>query len=643
MVNIPFPLLFSPISINSLTLKNRIVMPPMCTAYATIGGAVTDRIVSYYTERAKGGVGLIDVEYTYVAWEGKIHEHMLGIYDDRLIPGLKRLTDAVHAAGAKVAIQLSHGGKRARSDVIGSLPCAPSPIPSPAGEMPRELTLAEIEEIIDAFISAAGRAKKAGFNAIMLHMAHGYLIHQFLSPYTNRRSDGYGGDLDGRARLALEILRGVRQEVGKDFPITCRFCGDEYLKGGIDQKMAIEIAKLLEANGMDAIEVSFGSPDSTQPSGPRPPNVPMGFLADVSHAIKKVVSIPVGVVGRIHHPRVAEAILQERKADLIAVGRGLIADPYWPQKALDGRTGEICPCISCNEGCADRMYNQLDVSCTVNPSVGRESSTCIEIAKRRKNVLILGGGPAGLEAARIAALRGHKVHLCEKKKELGGQLRISSAPPGKEVLEELRQFLIREITRLGVEISYKSIDRNGIKKLSPHEIVVAVGGTPKPLDVRGIRNGGVSSAWEVLLGKKPVGKRVAIIGGGGVGLETGVFLLEEGREITILEMLNQPGQDMGPRTRRIVLTKLVQHGVEIITQSRVVAIEKNCIVFNRGGLMERTEGFDSIIIAVGTISQHSGIRGLEKMGFPIRFIGDCLNPRKLIDAIHEGFFAGIEI
>lgn len=643
MSKTPFPFLFSPISINSLILKNRIVMPPMCTNYATIGGGVTDRIIAYYAERARGGVGLINVEFTYVAPAGKTFEHMLGIYDDRLIAGLTRLTDAVHSADGKVAIQISHAGRRAHADMIGSLPVAPSPIPSLSGETPRELTIAEIEEIIDSYIAAARRAKKAGFDAVMIHMAHGYLIQQFLSSLSNRRSDRYGGDFEGRTRFAIEILRGVRQEVGKDYPITCRFCGDEYVKGGIDQKGAIQFAKLLEANGMDAIEVSAGTPDSAHTAVAKPPSFPMGYLSDLSYGIKKEVSIPVGVAGRNHHPRVGETILEEGKADLVAVGRGLIADPEWPNKAFEGGTDDIRPCISCNDGCIDRMFNQLDISCTVNPVVGKETFFPIKTAKQKKKVLILGGGPAGIEAARIAAMRGHKVHLFEKEKELGGQLRIASAPPGKEIIEEFRQFLVREIKRLGVKMTHKKIDRNTIKKLSPDEIVVAVGGIPKPLDVPGIESKKVSSAWDVLLQEKAVGKKAVIIGGGRVGLETADFLLAEGREITILEMLKQPGQDMSSNAKKVVVEKLIQNGVDILTESKVVAIKEDCVVFDRAGVVSQLRGLDSIILAVGTNPQEAGIRELEKTGASIRWVGDCLAPRKLLNAIHEGFMAGIEI
>ena len=254
-----FPMLFSPILLMALILKNRIVMPPMVTDFATIGGAVTDRLIGYYGARARGGVGLIMWSLPTFIRLGKGYDHMLGIYDDRLVPGLRRLTDSVHQQGAKIIIQISHAGRRTHSEVIGCLPVAPSSIPRLNGETPRELRLTEIEEIIHAYIAAARRAKEARFDGVMIHMAHGYLIHQFLSPLSNRRIDRYGGDLEGRSRFALEILRGVREEVGRDYPITCRFCGDEYVKGGIDLKEAIQFAKLLEANGMDAIEVSAGT------------------------------------------------------------------------------------------------------------------------------------------------------------------------------------------------------------------------------------------------------------------------------------------------------------------------------------------------------------------------------------------------
>ena len=637
-----YPRLFSPLTLHTMTLKNRVVMPPMCTDYATIGGAVTDRLIEYYTTRARGGVGLIDVEFAYVHPAGKVFEHMLGIYDDKLIPGLRRLTDSVHQGGAKIIIQIAHGGRRGHSDITGLTPVAPSPIPRLNGETPKELSLAEIEDLIQAFILAAGRAKKAGFDGVMIHMAHAYLLQQFLSPFSNARTDRYGGDLEGRARFPLEIVKGVRRELGDDYPVTCRLCGDEFLKGGFDLAQSIQVAKMLEANGVNAIEVSAGAHETGQVIT-APPYYPMGFLSPLSEGIKKAVGIPVGIVGRIHTPDTAEQLLEQGKADLIAVGRGLIADPEWPKKAQEGRPETIRPCISCNQGCSDRMYFQKDISCTVNPAVGREGTFPMEPARRRKKVLILGGGPGGLEAALVAAKRGHTVQLYEKKEELGGQLNIASVPPAKEKIREFKEFLIREIKGLPIKVVHGKLDAKTLRKISPDLLVVAVGGKPKAIEGPGFEDRKVVSAWEVLSGERTVGKRVVIIGGGQVGLETAHFLLGEEKEITVLEMLKRTGEDMSPRARKLILEKLIQGGVEILTESKALSIEKGDLVFDRAGLVEKMKGMDSIIIAVGTDSQDEEIPGLGKSRIPLRRIGDAAAPRKLFDAIHEGYQAGIEI
>jgi len=637
-----FGSLFSPIKINTMVVKNRIFMPPMCTDYATIKGEVTDRLIAYYVERAKGGAGLITVEFTSVHPKGKVFEHMTGIYDDGMIPGYEELTDAVHKAGAKIAIQLSHAGRRSHSAIIGEVPVAPSPIPRLNGEVPRELMVEEIPGLVQNFVKAAGRAKKAGFDGVVIHMAHGYLIHQFLSPLSNRRQDEYGGDPARRSRFAIEILRGVRKELGKDFPIWARVCGDECLPGGIDLTQSKAIAKKLEENGIDAIDVSVGTHETNHITL-APSSVPPGFLVHLSKGIKEVVQVPVGIIGRIHDPVLAEAILAEKKADFISIGRGLIADPELPNKALQGRLEEIRPCTSCNLGCADRMYRQLDISCMVNPMVGREIDFRIEPASKKKRVLIVGGGPAGLEAARVAALRGHEVILYEKEKKLGGQLNLAKMPPGKTEFGKLVAYYEHQMKKLKVHIVHEDVNKEEIKKVKPDVIVIATGGKPNIPDGLAINSDRICTAWEILQGKKISGKKVVMVGGGLIGCETAEVLLDQGKKVTILEMLDTVAADMSPRARKLLLDKLEGGGVEIIKEARVQEISGTEIKYERVGLKQKIKGFDHAVLALGTAPERTLLNKLGKINIPVFSIGDCQTPRRTMEAIREGFDLSIEL
>ncbi|HSR14061.1 MAG TPA: FAD-dependent oxidoreductase, partial [Thermodesulfobacteriota bacterium] len=521
----------------------------------------------------------------------------------------------------------------------GSAPVAPSAIPRLNGETPKELSRGEIEDLIQGFIAGARRAKKAGFDGVMIHMAHGYLIHQFISPLSNLRNDEYGGDFERRARFPLEVLKAFRRELGDDYPITCRFCGDEYVKGGIDLTTSVRLANLLEANGMNAIEVTAGTHETPEVMG-APPYHPMGFLSHLSAAIRKEVKIPVGIVGRIHTPELAERLLREGKADLIAVGRGLIADPEWPRKAKEGMAERIVPCISCNQGCNDRMYFQQDISCTVNPAAGREETCPVSPVRKKKKILIMGGGPAGLEAARIAATRGHEVQLWEKEDKLGGQLNVAAAPPGKEDVGRFRDFLIREVKDLPIKIFHKKLHAQGLKKISPDLVVVAAGGTARKLEGEDFKSDRAFTAWEILSGKAAAGERVVIIGGGPVGLETADFLREKGKSVTILEMLKKVGQDMSPRGRKMMLRKLIEGGVEILVESKAVSFDGDTVVFDRAGVADRINA-DTIVLAVGTAPAEIRILGLKKSA--VRTIGDAKTPRRLFEAMHEAYNLAIEV
>ncbi|MEM3726324.1 MAG: NADH:flavin oxidoreductase, partial [Candidatus Bathyarchaeia archaeon] len=395
--------LFEPFQIGTMKLKNRIVMPPMGTNFSNEDGTVTQRLTNYHVERAKGGVGLIIVEGAYVEPRGKGSIKQLGVDHDNKIPGLRDLVTAVKANGAKVALQLFHGGRQSHSSIIGTQPVSASEVPCRlTGETPRALTTSEIEELVEVFAEAARRVKEAGFDAVEIHGAHGYLINQFLSPLTNKRTDKYGGDVKKRARFLLEILERIREKVGESYPVLCRINGDDYIEGGIKLEEAKIIAKMLEDGGVDALHISGGIYDSPIPVTTAPMALPHGVMVHLAAGIKKVVNVPVIAVGRLDDPKLAEEILQQGKADLVSMGRALLADPYLPKKIADGALDEINPCIACDE-CIGRLFFNEDIACTVNAALGREEEYRIEKAKVRKRVLVVGGGPAGMEAARVSA------------------------------------------------------------------------------------------------------------------------------------------------------------------------------------------------------------------------------------------------
>ena len=635
-----FECLFSPFTVKNLVLKNRIVYPPMGTSYATSFGAVTPRFISYHRERSAGGVGINFVEFTVVESRGRLNPHMHGIYEDAQIPGWKSLVDAVHEAGGKMGIQIGHAGRRARSAVNGGFrPWAPSPIAELGGEIPNEMGQPQIDYIQDCFKKAAQRAKRAGFDAVELHTAHGYLIHQFLSPLSNHRLDRYGGSLENRSRFALETLARIREGVGDEFPIFCRISGDEFVPGGSSLAEAKVFAKLLEKGGADCIDVSAGVLESAERTVP-PMAVEHGCNVGLAEEIKRQVNIPVICVGRIKNLEEAERILQRKSADLIAMGRALIADPELPRKARMGE--DVRPCIGCNQGCIDRLYNGMAITCLVNARVGREHQIpSLRKAPVSKRIAVIGGGPAGLEFARVASERGHQVTLYEKERELGGRFRIAAIPPKRREINEFVDYLIRSVRSSGVKIETGvSIKPEDLVALGDfEEVVIAVGGVPMILPLPETPSH-ISFAEDVLQKKITLGSKIVVLGGGMVGCETAEWLAEQGKQVTIIEKLPEIAGDMEVRTRKMMLARLDSHRVEIICQTIVEGLGKGSVICRQGGLRFEIGGVDNLVLSLGYKANSLNLQLPSKR---IHRIGDCVHPRRAIEAVHEGFFLGVEL
>lgn len=636
--------LTSPINIGNLQLKNRMVMPPMVTNYAYSDGSVTDRLVAYHVERAKGGVGLIIVEASYVHPSGKGFKNQVGIYSDRLLPGLRRLVEAVHAYGAKIAIQLYHGGRQTSSKVTGQPLLAPSPIPcATIGETPKELTREEIASLIQAFAQAARRAKAAGFDAVEIHGAHGYLINEFLSPYANKRADEYGGPLENRMRFPLEVVRAVRQAVGPEYPIIYRLSADEKVPGGLTLEETRTFAKKLEQEGVNALHVSAGIYE-TAAWIIQPMYFPRGCLVDLAQGIKSAVNIPVIAVGRINDPEVAESILAAGKADLISFGRQLLADPETPKKIIEGRLDEIRHCIACCQACIDELFLDHAIGCTVNARTGFEREFPLEKAERSRKVLVVGGGPAGMEVARVAALRGHRLTLWEKESKLGGQLPLAYAPPQKGEIATFRDYLVKQMEKLKINVQLnKEATLEAIRHEKPDVVILATGARPAIPDIPGADGEKVITAWDVLQGKAEAGTNVVVIGGGLVGCETADYLAEKGHKVTILEMLPKVASDIGPLMAPLLLERLEKQGVQIITEAKVTAIHSDRVTYKRNGQEESLTGFDTVVLAIGSQSNDTLAREMEGSGIDYYVIGDGVSSRRITQAVFEAMRVGHEL
>ncbi len=646
-----FPILFSSGKIGALETKNRIVMPPMVRNYADEKGNVTQRYIAHIDRIARGGVGTMILEASFIRPDGKGFSHELGIYTDEIIPGLRQLVDAAHTYGAVVGPQLYHAGRQTSSKVTGVQPIAPSAIPDPTiNEVPRALNVVEIHEIVNDFALAAGRAKEAGCDFVEIHGAHGYLITQFLSSFSNSRNDQYGGSDEGRMRFMSEVVQAVRKTVGSRFPVIMRISANEMVTNGITLEYGANISKKLEELGVDAIDVSSGNYASFNRGYMiTPMSMPDGQEVPFAEWIKSCcVKIPVITVGKIRSPAMAEDIIRTGKADFVAIGRSLLADPDWPKKAQDGHANLIRSCIACNEGCITRLFSNQDVWCTVNPETGREDEFAKPLPKVKRSVFIVGGGPAGMEAARIAALRGHKVTLLDEHDHLGGTLLLAAMLPNRPGWSELRDYLVGEMKRLGINIRLRTKATAELAKKEGAEVaIIAIGASQSPPKIPGIELKNVVLSRDLLDGKARIrGEKVVVMGGGASGALIADFLSRREYDVTVVTSGRNIAKDAPVVVRDLLLDQLQQRDVKMLTNTRILGIEKGKVLIEGPGGSEELPGelpADTVVASTGAKSNNSLPDELRKFLPQVFVVGDAVQPRDVTFAMVEGAMAGLSI
>jgi 2,4-dienoyl-CoA reductase (NADPH2) len=654
-----------------MTVSNRVVMTAMHLNY-TPNGQVNDTFTEFYKARAKGGAGLIIIGGAEINDQACGLDFFLSIKSDDCIPGLKRFTDEIHAAGSKVAIQLYMAGAYSFCGLKGL------PIPAPSEittyftrQQTTPMTLEDIHRVQADFASATVRAKEAGFDAVEVIASAGYLISQFLSPRTNKRGDEYGGPLENRMRFGLETVRRVRETAGNDMAMLVRVAGNDFVPGSHTNREARVFAAACAEAGADCINVTGGWHESRIPQITM--DLPQAGYVYLARGIREVVKVPVIGCNRINDPFVAEEVLKMGVADLVGVARGLIADPEFVNKSRNGKFHEIRRCVACNQRCFDHVFQLLPVGCIVNPRAGKERETVLTPTDKPRKILVAGAGPAGCEFSLIATQRGHKVTLCEKGQEIGGQVAWSAQATNKHDFHYLFDYYRAVLPESGVEVRLgQEVTPDIVDQEKPDIVVVATGAAPFKPPIDAVDAPNVYQAWDVLKGVSQTGQKIVVVGGGSVGLETALYLATKGtispemlyfltlhdaetpevlrelirkgiKEVTVIEMMRKVAQDVGPSTRWVLLKELDLRGIKVITGAKMKDIAANHVIYTDANGMDVKLETDSVVLAMGARPENSLAKALESSGVELKVIGDANKIGKIGEAIDEGFKLAAEL
>jgi 2,4-dienoyl-CoA reductase-like NADH-dependent reductase (Old Yellow Enzyme family)/thioredoxin reductase len=642
---------FKPMYIGKMLVKNRLVVPAMDSAMCEDDGTIEKMACDYYGSRAKGGFGMVITEIAAVDEKGMGMPGEPRLYSDDYIPGLKKLANAIHIGGAKAIVQLHHAGRETCEAMIGQTPVGPSSIPSLVYREPvNEYTTKEVYELIDSYIQGALRCKKAGFDGIEFHSAHGYMGLQFMSPRTNKRIDEFGGGVAGRSYFHKLIIEGIRKACGEEFAIIIRIDSIEGRAGGLEEEESVVFARLLESYGADALNVSAGTYAAWDVIVP-PTAWQQGWNWRISRRIRESVNIPVMLAGRFSDPYIIDQSIERGDADFICLGRQSIADPDFPNKMAGGDLDDIVPCIGCTQRCMS--FNDHDslqegdwgVSCIFNPMSNNRKDVQYGPTETPKKVVVVGAGVGGMEAAWIAAERGHDVTLYEKNGEnkVGGQFLIASYPPYKQELTRPIKFFKHMCEKNGVKMVYnKEVDTAFIQEQKPDVLIVATGATPFKLNIPGNDADNVFMANDVLVGKKILASSALVIGGGMVGVETAEFCKDYCQRVAVVEMKEDIAMDLYMTVRDDLLGRFKKEGIEVYKNTKVLSIEGNKVVAEQDGKEILLEGFDNIVFAVGSKADKL-FDNVESLANEVYVIGDAKQARSALEAIYEGARVGMSI